>query len=88
MEVGIADAAASREEIAHGSRTTRLNLSLKKMSGFWSKLEVAAVFCFILVVWGLLSLPIIFYHLPVEEVRLKPPLWFGVVSENQIQRKN
>jgi len=59
MDAGVGDEATTREDLARQG-TIRLKLSWKKMSSLWSKL-----------VWGLLSLPIIFYHIPVEEVRLQ-----------------
>ena len=35
----------------------------------WLNIEVALLAVLIIGVWGLLSLPIIFYHLPISEVR-------------------
>jgi len=69
MEAGVGDGITTQEDLAHKG-TTRLKLSWKKMRCLWSKIKVAVVFCLILVVWGLLSLPVIFYYLPVDEVRL------------------
>jgi len=70
MEAGVGVGTTTQEDMA-SMGTTRLKLSGKKTSSWWSKLEIAVVFCLILVVWGLLSLPIIFYYIPVEDVRLQ-----------------
>ena len=40
----------------------------KKLYRLKKKLEIGLVLTLIFIVWGLLSLPIIFYHLPVEQV--------------------
>ena len=40
-----------------------------KLHKFWGKVEISLVCILIVIVWILLSLPVVFYHLPVEEVR-------------------
>ena len=60
----------SSPSLARNSKTARLKLGgRKKINSLRLKLEVALVVCLILIVWGILSLPIVFFHLPVEDVR-------------------
>ena len=70
MEAGVNDIlkGISVPNLARISETACFKRGWKKIHGLWLKLEVALVVCLILIVWGLLSLPIVFYHLPVEEV--------------------
>ena len=39
----------------------------------WRLIELVAVCIVIVIVWGLLSLPVIFYHLPQKQVYIKAP---------------
>ena len=49
----------------------------KKFHKFWQKVEMGVVCLLIIIVWSLLSLPIVFFHLPVEEVK-------NLIIESQI----
>jgi len=64
MEAGVGDGITTQKDLASQGMTC-MKLSWMEMRVLWSKLEVALLFCLILVVWGLFSLPIIFYYLPV-----------------------
>jgi len=70
MKTGFGVGTTNREDMAHQEKN-HSKQSWKEMRSHCFKIEVAVVFCLILVVWGLLSLPIIFYYIPVEEVRLQ-----------------
>ena len=42
----------------------------KKLLRDWIRVKVVVLFILIVIVWGLLTLPIVFYHIPVEVSRV------------------
>ena len=45
----------------------------------WRLLELAVVCILIVIVWGLSSLPVIFYHLPQKQVYINAPMYVALL---------
>ena len=65
----------------------RLKKSLHRVPiKYWRGIEVSVAVVMVVIVWGLFSLPIIFYHLPENEVGLAIYSWGGGEGANSWRR--
>ena len=58
-EIAMTESTPISTEDLHGHDVKQFSLQ------FWLRLEVVGLLVLIVIVWGLLTLPIIFFHIPV-----------------------